>query len=225
MKTAKQFYTKLTPEVLASRKKKIHTQKELAYLIKLFNKRDKILDLACGYGRFTIPLAKKGYNIEGIDITPVLIEKARKDAKKERLSINFRVGDMRKLPYKENSFNKIICMWSAFLELANKKDQLMAVKEMKRALISRGFVIIDMPLPLTKSKVVEDKKMGDKFVLKKGQRLYTKNIIANIVTNPSYRHDKKTLTNLMRECKIKKFKIFKTKYGERTRFFLQFWKE
>lgn len=225
MKTAKQFYTELTPEKLALRKKKTYTQKELAYLVKLLNKKDKILDLACGYGRFTIPLAKKGYNIEGIDITPVLIEKAKKDAKKQKVSINFRVGDMRRLPYKDNSFNKIICMWSAFLELPNKKNQLKAIKEMNRVLIFGGFVFIDMPVPVNKDKVVEYKNEGDKFVLKKGQRLYTKNLIANIVTNPSYRHNKSSLINLMRESKIKKFKIFKDKFGGRERFFLKFWKE
>lgn len=223
MKTAKQFYTELTPEKLALRKKKIHTKIELAYLLKVLNKKDKILDLACGYGRFTIPLTKKGYDVEGIDITPVLIEKAKKDAKKDGLSINFRLGDMRKLPYKNNSFNKIICMWSAFLELSNNKDQLMAIKEMKRILIKGGFAFIEMPVPLTKTRIVEDKKMGDRFILKKGQRV-VKNIIGNTESNPSFRHNKTTLTSLMRRSKIKKFKIFTDNFGGRERFFLKFWK-
>jgi ubiquinone/menaquinone biosynthesis C-methylase UbiE len=222
---SKQFYTKLTPDGLASRKKKVHTQKELSYLIKLLDKKDKILDLACGYGRFTIPLAKKGYNIEGIDITPSLIKKANQDAKKEKVRINFKIGDMRQLPYKKDSFDKILCMWSAFIELPKKSDQLKAIKEMKRVLISGGFALIDMPVPVTKDMIIDYKEGGDKIIIKKDQKLITNAIIGNISANPSYRHNKSTLTNLMKECKIKKFKIFTDKYGGRERFFLQFWKK
>jgi ubiquinone/menaquinone biosynthesis C-methylase UbiE len=208
---------------LAVRKKKIHTKKELSYLIKFLNKNDKILDVGCGYGRFTIPLAKLGYNIQGIDITPTLIKKAKQDAKKEKVNINFKVGDMKKLPYKENSFNKIICMWSVFIELSKKKDQLMAIREMKRVLVTKGFALIEMPVPVTKRIIIEDRKMGDKIVLNKGQTVVS-NIIGNVKANPTFRHNKSTLMGLMKNCKIKRFKIFTEKFGGRDRFFLQFWK-
>lgn len=222
MKTPRQFYTKLKVEGLASRKKKIRTQKELAYLVKLFDKKDKILDLACGYGRFTIPLAKKGYNIEGIDITPIFIARARKDAKKEKLLIKFTLGDIRKLPYKDDSFNKIICMWSAFIELNNRKDQLKAIKEMNRVLIKGGFVFIDMSVPLKLSKRLNLKRNDVK-----PQKVYGRvivSVIDGVLANGMYMHDKSTLTSLMKESKIKKFKIFKDNFGGRERFFLQFWK-
>jgi ubiquinone/menaquinone biosynthesis C-methylase UbiE len=222
MKTSKKFYTELKVEGLALRKKKIHTKKELSYLVKILNKKDKILDLACGYGRFTIPLAKKGYDIEGIDITPSFIKRAKKDAKKEKVNINFKVGDMRKLPYKDNSFNKIICMWSAFIELANRRDQLKAVKEMKRVLIPGGFAFIDMPLPKKRSLTYKNEKEGDEYFVK-GKLTLGK--IGNIEKMPQYIHDKKTLTNLMKTCKIKRFKIGKYKFGGRDRFLLQFWKK
>lgn len=224
MRTPKQFYTELTAEGLASRKKKMHTQKELSYLIKFLDKKDKILDVGCGYGRFTIPLAKKGYSIEGIDITPALIDKAKRDAKKEKMNISFKIGDMRKLPYKNNSFNKIICMWSVFIELHKKKDQLKAIKEMKRVLIPKGFALIEMPVPVNKNLIIYNKKSGDNIVLKKGKKV-VKNIIGNVESSPTFRHNKSTLTDLMKINKIKEFKIFIDKFGGRERFFLQFWKE
>ena len=224
MKTSEEFYTELTPDGLASRKKKVHTKKELSYLIKFLDKKDRILDIGCGYGRFTIPLAKKKYSIEGIDITPALIEKAKRDAKKEKVNINFKIGDMRKLPYKNDNFNKIICMWSVFIELSKKKDQLIAIREMKRILVPKGFALIEMPVPITSNLVIEDKKIGDKIILKKGQKIAV-NVLGNIEAMPSYRHNKSTLINLMKECKIKKFKVFTDKFGGRERFFLQFWKD
>lgn len=222
MKTSRQFYTELKVDGLAPRKNKTRTKKELSYLVKLFDKKDKILDLACGYGRFTIPLAKKRYDIEGIDITPLFIKRARKDAKKEKLNIKFRLGDMRKLPYKDNSFNKIICMWSAFIELYTKKDQIKAIKEMKRVLISRGLVFIDMPIPKKSYLTYKNEKDGDEYIVKGN---FTLGRIGNIEKMPQYIHNKSTLTALMKEGNIKKFKISKSEFGGKKRLLLKFWKE
>jgi ubiquinone/menaquinone biosynthesis C-methylase UbiE len=217
MTTSKQFYTKLTPEGLAERKKAIYTKKELKYIKKLLNKKQKILDIGCGYGRFTIPLAKQRYNIQGIDITPSLIKKAKKLANKEKVNIIFKIGDMRKLPYKDNNFDAIICMWSVFIELTNKSDQLKAIKEMKRVLFDNGFALIEMPLPYNPSI-----KTKDDLRLKKGNIITGK--ISGIEAMPTYFHNKETLVNLMKESKTKKYKIFIDKFGGRNRLFLQFWK-
>jgi 2-polyprenyl-3-methyl-5-hydroxy-6-metoxy-1,4-benzoquinol methylase len=51
-------------------------------------KDSKILDLSCGIGRHSIPLAKKGYKILGYDISSLYLQKAREWAKRERLINN-----------------------------------------------------------------------------------------------------------------------------------------
>ena len=223
MKTSRQFYTELEAEELAKRKKKIHTKKELSYLKKLLRKEQKILDLACGYGRFTIPLAKLGYRIEGIDITPALIKKAKEEADKSKLKIKFKIGDMRKLPYKDNSFNVIICMLSAFQELTKKSDQLKSIKEMLRILKKEGFTLIDLPKLEKTTKDIVDVKRGDSFKKsKRGNITYA--VISGIEAMHLYRYDKKTLTDLMKKTNARKFKVFIDKFGGRDRLFLQFWK-
>ncbi len=206
MKTPLDFYKELGADKLAARKTEEHTKKELAYLKKYINKKQTIFDLACGYGRFTIPLAKQGYNVQGIDISPNLIEKARKNAKKERLKINFQIGDMRKLNYKNNSFDAIICMWSAFNELSNEIDQIRALKEMLRVLKKGGLAFLEMPKPeRTKEKIVVQTIEGIEWV-------------------PMYRQNKTTLIKLMGLLKPNKFKIFIDDFGGRERLLLLFWK-
>ena len=205
-KTSEQFYKELGVEKLKARKEKIHTRKELSYLKKLLSKKKRILDLACGYGRFTIALANQGYNIEGIDISLNLLKEAKKKAKKENLNLKFKLGDMRKLPYKDKSFDIIICMWSAFTELDKEKDQIKTIKEMFRVLDENGFALLEIPYSRkTKNKVI---------VLE----------IEGIVTRPMFVHNKITLRNLMKKADIKKYKIFIDNFGGRKRLFVQFWK-
>ncbi|MAG76052.1 MAG: hypothetical protein CL811_04750 [Colwelliaceae bacterium] len=222
MKTSKQFYSEFNAEMLAKRKLKKHTKLELSYLKKLLTKEDKILDLACGYGRFTIPLAKKGYSIEGIDITPGFIKKAKETSSKEKVKIRFKVGDMRDLPYKRDSFTKIICMWSAFSEIITRADQKKSIKEMFRVLKKGGFALAEMR-PKYNEKIFV--KLGNderKFDKKKSITSLT---LSGIEAMPNYVHSKKSLRNLMKECKISKYNVFIDDFGGRERLFLQFWKK
>lgn len=224
--TPKEFYTKLTAEGLAKRKDEKMQEKEFSDLKRILNKKLKILDLGCGYGRFSIPLAKEGYNITGIDITPLLIKKAELESKRFNLKIDFKIGDMRKLPYKNETFDAIICMWSVFMELDKETEQLKAIMEMLRVLSNGGFAVIEFPVPYQNKKetdIVKYEKENDELIFKKDSRIVDGKL-AGIKIMPSYRHNKSTLSNLMEKTKTKKFKIFITKFGGRDRFFLQFWK-
>jgi SAM-dependent methyltransferase len=62
--------------------------REVEGLCKIFDeykmpKDSKILDLSCGIGRHSIPLAKKGYKVVGYDISSLYLQKAREWAKRE----------------------------------------------------------------------------------------------------------------------------------------------
>src|SRR5688500_442641 len=67
--------------------------KEVESLCKIFDeykmpKDSKILDLSCGIGRHSIPLAKRGYKVIGYDISSLYLKKARGWARKEGLISN-----------------------------------------------------------------------------------------------------------------------------------------
>ncbi len=73
------------------------TKEDIDRVIELTNikKHGKILDLACGYGRHSIELAKRGYKVVGIDVSPHLIDYAKKNAIEENLDIEFFCSDIR----------------------------------------------------------------------------------------------------------------------------------
>src|SRR5947209_7180634 len=73
----------------------------------------RVLDVACGTGNTTIPLARKGANVTGVDIAPNLLEQARARAAAEKLDIRFDEGDAEQLPYGDASFDAVVSMFGA----------------------------------------------------------------------------------------------------------------
>ena len=57
----------------------------------------RVLDVACGIGRHSIPLARRGYQVTGIDLSPLFIEEARKRAAEAGVGVRFVVGDMQEV--------------------------------------------------------------------------------------------------------------------------------
>ncbi len=152
--------------------------------------------IACGYGRVTIPLAQAGYHIAGIDLEPDLIREARKQAKAQTLDISFQVGNMIKLPYSDNTFDAIICLWSSFNELLQPTDQIKALEEMVRITKTGGLILIDLPIA---------EKSG------------IRTEIISELKHTTYLHDQKTITDRLQRANIKKFIIARKTIGGRKR--------
>lgn len=224
MKTPLEFYEEWTPEGMARDEAlRRNTQEELMYLKKFINKNQKILDLGCGYGRVTIPLAREGYSIDGIDIVPSFIKKASEDAEKENLKIDFKVGDMRKLPYEDESYDAILSMWGVFVELPTVDEQLEAIKEMRRVLKNNGLVVVDIPVEKKQALVKSDDR-GDVIKVNPKTKLVTGKI-SGVEIAPLYNHNEETLSFLMKKLGIEHFKVFNDEMGGKNRQFLMFWKK
>ena len=73
----------------------------------------KVLDVACGTGNQSIPAARAGADVIGLDIAPNLLEQARKRAADENLKIEFVEGDAEKLPYEAARFDVVLSMFGA----------------------------------------------------------------------------------------------------------------
>lgn len=73
----------------------------------------KVLDLACGTGNQSLPAARMGADVTGIDLAPNLIEQAVANATAEGLKIKFEVGDAEALPYADGEFDLVMSMFGA----------------------------------------------------------------------------------------------------------------
>jgi len=126
---------------------KIMTCQEVDFFSKILqlSLEYKILDLSCGQGRHSLELTRRGYKyVEGLDRSHYLIQKARESAKKEGLSVKFREGDARKLPYPPDSFDVVMILGNSFGYFETLQDDIRVLKEVFRVLKPWGKLLIDV---------------------------------------------------------------------------------
>jgi ubiquinone/menaquinone biosynthesis C-methylase UbiE len=68
-----------------------------------------VLDVGCGSGAFASRLAKHGFTVVGIDISPASIRTAKRLAKKQGSNADFVVGNIEMMPFRKASFPLIFC--------------------------------------------------------------------------------------------------------------------
>lgn len=96
----------------------------------------KVLDVACGTGNTSIPTARAGAVVTGVDIAPNLLEQARVRAAKEGLGVQFDEGDAESLPYPDASFDVVLSMFGAMF--APRPDVVAA--ELLRVCLPGGLI-------------------------------------------------------------------------------------
>lgn len=106
-------------------------------------KTDKILDLACGFGRHSIELAKLGYDVTGLDYSKDFITLAKQNAKEQGVNVQFLQKDMMKLSY-SNQFSVITNMFTSFGYFPKEVDHLVLMKKIARALKPGGKFLLDL---------------------------------------------------------------------------------
>jgi SAM-dependent methyltransferase len=73
----------------------------------------RMLDVACGAGQISIPAARAGARVTGVDIATNSIEVARARAQDEGLDARFDEGDAEMLPYEDASFDLVTSLFGA----------------------------------------------------------------------------------------------------------------
>lgn len=85
------------------------TTEQVDFIIKILGMtgKERILDLACGFGRHSLEFARRGYEVVGVDITADFITDATIAAENEGLHITFLCSDIRDLLY-ESEFDIVL---------------------------------------------------------------------------------------------------------------------
>jgi tellurite methyltransferase len=111
-------------------------------LLKFFHQIPKglVLDIGSGRGRNSFFLAKKGFEVEAIDIDQQSINEIKKTIQENKLSIKARCLDLREFQFTANKYSLILAIQS--LNFIKKSDFEKIIEKIKDSLIKGGFFII-----------------------------------------------------------------------------------
>lgn len=128
-----------------------HTAKEIDYIEKAceLHGAARILDVGCGFGRHSIELARRQYDVVGVDLSETLISQARENV--GDLSVTFDVRDCRNLSY-HGTFDTIICLYDVIGSYRTYEENENIVKGIYKKLKKGGVAVVSvMNMDLTKS--------------------------------------------------------------------------
>lgn len=130
------FYTPfLTPE---------RTEQEVAHIVELLRlpAGSTVLDLCCGHGRHSIPLAQRGYRVTGLDLSPVFLKRAQADASRAGVQVHWVRGDMRYIPFR-GQFDAAINIFTAFGYLESEEEDQEVLHGVCQALRPGGRFLLE----------------------------------------------------------------------------------
>ncbi|TYT61444.1 class I SAM-dependent methyltransferase [Natrialba swarupiae] len=130
----------------------------------------RILEIACGTGRFTVMLAEAGADVVGLDISAAMLQQGRSKSQNAELSgtLEFLRGDAGRLPFPDDHFDTVIAM--RFFHLADDPEAFL--REMRR--VSREQIVFDTFNRFSARSVYN-------WALPMGSRLYSKSEVSTLL--------------------------------------------
>ncbi len=116
------------------------TQREVEFVIAALGLRgtERVLDLACGFGRHALELARRDFSVVGVDITVDYVDEARRRASREGLDAEFLCADIRDLAYCEEFDVVVNLADGAIGYFEDEQENLKAFDVIARALKPGG---------------------------------------------------------------------------------------
>ncbi|MBN1211143.1 MAG: class I SAM-dependent methyltransferase [candidate division Zixibacteria bacterium] len=130
------------------------------YIKQMIKYGDPVLELGCGTGRITIPAAKNGIRITGLDISPEMLDFAEQNAKRNKVSINFINADCRDFMI-EKKFKTIFFPVNSILHLHSRESYEDCFSCVTKHLEKNGRFIFDVFTPSFK---ILTRKPSDKVL-------------------------------------------------------------
>jgi SAM-dependent methyltransferase len=205
---SRSFYATLGADGLRRRTKPQWDAAITDALAAYLGNRERVLDAGCGYGRIAIPLAARGYRVSGLDLSAPLLLSAREAALTHGVRLPLVTGSMTRLPFRDVSFDAVICLWSAYYEILDPAAQVRTLAEMYRVLDAGGLAVVEGPLPPAPGAELPADRIN--WGLVEG------------LLNPHFMHDRATLSSRCTEAGIAQAEIFIRDWAGRERMIVLF---
>lgn len=102
----------------------------------------RILDCACGIGTQALGLAQRGHRVTGCDLSAAAVERARQEAARRGLEMQFHAADVRELStVPGEAFDAVVCLDNSLPHLQTEAELLQAAMEIRKKLGSHGVML------------------------------------------------------------------------------------
>jgi SAM-dependent methyltransferase len=136
------FWEELFPFMFPE-KKFSDAEEQAEALLALANAQGRrVLDLCCGPGRFTVALARRGFQVTGVDRTAFLLGKAKAGAKTAKVDVEFVQSDMRDF-VRPGAFDLALSMFTSFGYFDDKGEDLIVLQHIHTSLAEGGRFVLD----------------------------------------------------------------------------------
>jgi SAM-dependent methyltransferase len=116
------------------------------YLAEARRARGPVLELACGTGRLTLPLARDGHDVTGLDASPRMLAAAAAKAQAAGLSPRLTLGDMRGFDLRRR-FGLVVIACNSLAHLTETEEALACLRAARRHLLPGGTLAFDVVMP------------------------------------------------------------------------------
>lgn len=101
-----------------------------------------VLDIGCGAGREAIALARAGFKLVAIDIADEMIERARRNARREGVEAQFHVMGSDDLAFPGESFDGVFFGWEIYGHIPGRSRRIETLRRIRQLLRSDGVLLL-----------------------------------------------------------------------------------
>ncbi len=105
-----------------------------------------VLDIACGAGRHALAFARKGFTVAANDLSPFLLDMARREARNAGLELSFSSCDMRTIRLGRH-FDLIVQLFSSFGYFETDREDRLVLDNVSAMLGDDGWYVLDLMNP------------------------------------------------------------------------------
>jgi 2-polyprenyl-3-methyl-5-hydroxy-6-metoxy-1,4-benzoquinol methylase len=102
----------------------------------------EVLDVACGWGRHSVSLARAGFRVTGLDLSETLLARGRKRAAAAGVKVDFVRGDMREIPWR-GRFDAVLSLYSSLGYFLSDDEDLRVLRGAREALRPDGVFVME----------------------------------------------------------------------------------
>jgi SAM-dependent methyltransferase len=102
------------------------------------------LELAIGTGRIALPLAAHGIRVDGVDISPAMVDQLRAKPGGDQLSVT--IGDFADVPV-SGTYRLIVVVWNTLFNLLTQEDQVRCFENVAAHLTDDGSFVVEAFVP------------------------------------------------------------------------------